>query len=290
MRRSMTSPALPGNQQGFTLVEAVLVITITAILSAIVALFLRVPMQGYLDASRRAELTDTADSAARRISRDLRLALPNSVRIDASGFFLEFLPLAGSGRYRATGDGGTDILDFTTAADNSFDVLGPAISIGAGSSIVVFNLGIAGADAYEGSNRRLYNGVVGAASANIAYQAVSGSPFPFESPGNRFHVITTPVSYVCDQASRTLWRYWNYPIQAAQPGSLAILDGLGGQRARMATNVACTPTLITDMGTRFEYAAGVMQRSGLVSIRLQLQDDSGESVNLYHEVHVSNVP
>jgi MSHA biogenesis protein MshO len=86
-------------QRGFTLIEMIVVITITAIISAVVAVFLRAPIQGYFDASRRADLTDTADSAMRRISRDLHLALPNSVRVSSSGNpAIEFLQTRTGGR------------------------------------------------------------------------------------------------------------------------------------------------------------------------------------------------
>ena len=55
------------SQRGFTLVEAVMVIALTGIVAAIVAVFIRQPVQGYFDTVRRAELTDVADTAARRI-------------------------------------------------------------------------------------------------------------------------------------------------------------------------------------------------------------------------------
>ena len=56
-------------QGGFTLIEAIMVITITGILAAIVAVFIRTPVDGYIDSVARAELTDAADTALRRIAR-----------------------------------------------------------------------------------------------------------------------------------------------------------------------------------------------------------------------------
>ena len=41
-------------QRGFTLVEAVIVIVITGIIAAMVAVFVRTPIQGYVDSARRA--------------------------------------------------------------------------------------------------------------------------------------------------------------------------------------------------------------------------------------------
>jgi len=76
-----------------TLIEMIVVIAITGILAAAVAVFIRRPVEGYIDAARRAELSDVADTALRRITRDLRTVLPNSIRITTAGGvnYLEYL-------------------------------------------------------------------------------------------------------------------------------------------------------------------------------------------------------
>ena len=258
-------------QTGFTLIEAVMVIAITGIVAAVVAVFIQAPVQGYFDSARRAELTDTADTAIRRISRDVHLALPNSVRL-ATPQVVEFLQTRTGGRYRV--DGG-DPLNFAQAnpADTTFDVLGPAVTMASGDQIVIFNLGIPGADVYAGDNRRAYNGAVGAVT-NIA-MAAAALPFPLNSPGRRFQVVDTPVTYICDIAAGTLTRFWGYNITAAQAN-----PPVGGNSALLAQNVtACN----------FTYAPGVTARSGLVSIQLAITQDN-ETVSLYHAVHVSNAP
>lgn len=268
-------------ERGFTLVEAVIVIGITGILAAIVAVFIVRPVEGYYDAARRAEMTDTADTALRRIARDLRLALPNSVRTSGNQA-MEFLLTRTGGRYRAAApDSGTfDILDFNDPNDKSFDVLGPAMSFETTSltnqnEIVIYNLGIPGADAYEGVNRRTYAGPTGAVST---IQITSSEAFPADSPSHRFQVVETPVSYICDLAEGTLTRYWGYTITNAQ--AVPPAPASSAPPALLASNVsACT----------FSYAAGFTARNGLVTLRLSITE-GGETVTLYHEVHVSNVP
>ncbi|HJW54183.1 MAG TPA: prepilin-type N-terminal cleavage/methylation domain-containing protein, partial [Burkholderiaceae bacterium] len=64
----MRRPTL--REKGFTLAEAVIVIVITGIIAGTVAVFLRLPVQGYVDTAARAELTDIADTALRRMTRD----------------------------------------------------------------------------------------------------------------------------------------------------------------------------------------------------------------------------
>ena len=107
----MTMPVFPRpgcalryQQQGFTLAEAVIVIVITGIISAIVAVFIVRPVEGYTQAVARAETTDVADTAMRRIARDVRLALPNSIRVSADQRSLELLLTKTGGRYLAEED------------------------------------------------------------------------------------------------------------------------------------------------------------------------------------------
>jgi MSHA biogenesis protein MshO len=236
-----------------------------------VAVFLRAPLESYVAQDRRARLADAADTALRRMARDIRLALPNSVRVDEAGgvYYLEFLGTRSGGRYRAQGGG--DILDFATA-DSSFDVLGSAIAMQPGDRIAVYNLGIPGADAWAGDTLADFAGAAGSTNSI----AIAPKLLPLASPGNRFQVVEGPVSYVCDPAAGTLTRYWGYSPAATQQTSFAAAT----PRALLATGVS---------GCRFTYQPGVTERGGLVSIALALSRDK-ESVRLYVATQVSNQP
>jgi MSHA biogenesis protein MshO len=63
----------------------IIVISITAIVASITAVFLRAPLQSYQDVQRRASISDTADTAFGFLKRDLQTALPNSVRVSSAG-------------------------------------------------------------------------------------------------------------------------------------------------------------------------------------------------------------
>lgn len=263
-------------QRGVTLIELVVVIVVTGILAAGVALFLRRPVEGYVDASRRATLTDGADTAMRRISRDLRTALPNSVRVDGSGKFVEFIATTSGGRYRAdlTSGGTGDILDFTTA-DISFDVLGPAPATG--TDIVVYNLYNSGStsNAYSGDNRQTLSSV----GATVTFPS---KLFPESSPARRFHIVSGPVIYGCTggQLVRYSGHGYSEPMGTMPPGS--------GSSAVLATNV--------DVGEcSFSYAAGSLgERTGTVSIVLQINSVSAggdtEKVRMFQQVQIGNAP
>lgn len=258
-------------QHGVTLVEMIVVIAVTAVVGAMVAVFLRTPIESYAAQDRRARLADAADTALRRMTREVRLALPNSLRVSTVGgaHYLEFLATRSGGRYRA--EGGGDILDFS-APDTGFDVLGPAVSVQAGDRIAVYNLGIGGADAWAGDTLADYTG----ASGSVNAIAIAAKQFPLASPGQRFQIVEGAVSYVCDPAAGTLTRYWGYAPAAAQPTAFAA----GTAQALLATGVtAC----------RITYQPGVTERGGLLALTLELGRD-GESVRLYASTQVGNQP
>jgi MSHA biogenesis protein MshO len=277
----------PLDMRGFTLLEAIMVIVITGILGALVASF-ATPLRAYFSATQRADLGDEADTALRRISRELHGGLPNSVRVTASGgsSYLEFLPTVTGGRYRATQDCSAactgNILDFSSA-DTGFDVIGTLNQApAAGNEIVIYNLGISGASAYEGSNSAVLTATSSGcvlSTTQICFSA--GKQFPFESPGKRFQIVSGPVTFAC--SGTTLWRYTGYAKQAGQPTNLnAAPLNTATSKTRMATHVDCA-------NSSFTYAPGVTQRTGLVSMRLTIAS-GGETIMLQHQVQVPNVP
>lgn len=279
----MNRPALkPGaSQRGFTLVELVMVIVIMGVIGGIVAVFMRSPIEAYIATSRRAALTDVADTAVRRMARDIRRALPNSIRSSAS--CIEFIPTKTGGRYRVEEavSGDDTSLDFSKA-DSTFNMLGsnsslPAAQrIAANDLVVVYNLGIAGADAYAADN---YTAVtsVGSEAAGETPININGMQFPLASGSNRFHVVDNAepqVAYVCSAGK--LHR------NVASAPSAALSCAASG--ALIATNVNCAQS-------SFSYSGSDLTRNALVSMVLSLQDSSGtETVTLQHEVHVSNTP
>lgn len=300
-------------QRGFTLIEAIIVIVLTGIVSVMAAMFIRVPMKSYIDLTARAELADTADTAVRRIARELHLALPNSVRTvtNSTGSYLELLQTKSGGRYVAVeDDGGASPLQFATGiacgtdpAQCRFQVAGamPAgrQAIAAGDYIVVYNLGpgMEPANAYAdvtncgaaGCNIARVQSVASATNTvNLTPNASGTSAFAAQpagtamvSPQRRFHVVSGPVTYYCDPAAGKLYRYANYPIQAAQP------DAAGGGPLTTARQ-----ELLADGVESCDFNVSMLtSRAGLVTVRLGLFSRvNGDKLGLFQQVHVDNTP
>ena len=146
----------------------------------------------------------------------------------------------------------------------------------------MYNLGPGSlnADAYAsgavtGGNKSRITAVASVAGENVF--SIESRTFTYASPGKRFHVVSGPVTYECipSPTGGQLRRYWGYAISAAQTPT----PPAGGSNALLASNVtACS----------FTYATPA-QRTGVVALSLQIQQ-SGESISLFQQVHVTNVP
>ncbi|TCS39077.1 MSHA biogenesis protein MshO [Paucimonas lemoignei] len=289
--------------RGFTLAEAIIVIVITGIISAIVATFIVKPVEGYTQAVARAETTDVADNAMRRIARDIRLALPNSIRVSADQRSLELLLTKTGGRYLDVEDMQPvgNILNFeasgsclTTPANCRFDVVGllptGSQAIVPGDQIVVYNLGgnfaSLGADAYSGGNRAAVSAVNAATgTVTLAANPFAAQATPMKSPAKRFQVVTTPVTYHCNVGTggtSRLMRYWNYPITALQQSPANVATNAGNNNAILANGV---------QDCRFDYQTLRNINSGLIGIRITMAPTAGSGqIDLVHQVHVDNTP
>lgn len=289
-------------RSGFTLVELVTVIALTAILGMVVWRNLSLPVRAFNDGARRAEATATAQLAVERISREIRLALPNSVRVSGDGAAIEFLRAPGSGRYRSTADSAdasADPLDLTRSSD-TFQMLGEwglgTLRTGTGLAqclsgvadcLVIYNTGspanCSGQTAGTRTNAWCGDNLAGILSADAATRMLSvsrssaGTAWPTGSPEQRFYIVDTAVSFVCSGGE--LRRYAGYGIAATQPVPPA------GTGALLADRVSTCS---------FGYDPGSASRTGLVSIGIALSyttlDGANERISLLVQAHVPNSP
>ena len=293
-------------QRGFTLIELIIVIVISAVLAATLVVFLKPAMQGYLASRARADLTDQADTALRRMVRDVRLAVPNSVRTPNAQCF-ELLPTSTGGRYRAgpetlndSGPGCTPGANCSAPLDTArattvFDVLTPLSSTPVvGDWVVVGNQ--TPADVYGGANRAAISAVAALGGASAATYgrlriSIASTQFPLGYDGARFTVVPNAqqaVFYICSGADGTLdaggngkgtlYRLANYGFNSAYPGSCP-----------STAAAAVLATRVRSCSFIYDPNQGATQQNGFVWMELELARNS-EAAHLAMGAHVENGP
>lgn len=286
-------------ERGFTLIELVLVIVIGGVVAATIAVFLRPAVEGWLAVRLRSDLSDQAANALRTVQRDVRAAVPNSIRTPSDQCF-ELVPTIAGGRFRREPDIANDTpangcpggaacsrpLDVGTATTD-FDVLTPLAATPAPGDFVVIGAQSA-ADVYGGTHRAAITAVsTPAAALGRLRISVAAQQFPPGYDGGRFVVVPQAqqsVFYVCSgagvaggQGTGTLHRVTR-AFDAAWPASCPSTAG----QPVLATNVA---------SCSFVYDAnqGATQQSGFVWMRLELRRGD-ERVPLLMGTHVLNAP
>jgi MSHA biogenesis protein MshO len=290
---------LKRQNNGFTLIEMIVVMVLVGILAGTLFMILRGPMQAISANEGRARLVDIAETALQRMTREIRLALPYSIRVSGAGA-VEFLRILDGGRYRNKGasrlkfnqkNGTFDSLSTLNNAGSVATGTGSTACInGSADCMVVYNIGqpltVASATA-SGSSANAYLGASAAYEGNIATVSaaaansvsfdnndLAGWSFSFKSPRQRFHIVDTPVSFVCSGGE--VHRFSGYaitPTQSVTPG--------GTDNLLVDQVSACTFTL----------RAPTLTRAGLLTVSLTINDATlGQSVTLLQQVHLDNVP
>ncbi len=199
----------PRHAHGFTMIELVVAMLVASIMVGLASMMLTTPIHAYLAQARRAELSDSAEAAMRSLSSDLRRALPNSVRIRATGPLrvVEMIDVQHIALFRTAGAG--DLM--TPGADTGFDTLIaiPPEVPNNGVRVVVGNLRD---DDVANSAYRTNAGVItppGAASIPAAYNHISINPafaFSQSSAHRRAYIIGNVTRYRCDLGTGELRR------------------------------------------------------------------------------------
>jgi len=273
--------------RGFTLVELIVVITITAIVGVFLVFFLTTPVNAYFAQTRRSDLVDAEDRILRNLTADVTTALPGSLRRTASGSILAFELLATTGvaRYYGTGDKsylppaqqGPQELSTGSLDSDGFYTIG---HYGATTGyLAVTRPGAPSPYALTGIMTSMFTVTVNGATSEDQV-ALTGGGFTFSgvSPTNRSFIVSGPVTYICDTTPtvQTLRRYWGYAVTAAQPSNPSAAPlAAPTPNSLIATNVtACTFTPYQPAGTN----AGQM-----LLLRVTLTNNA-EVLQVFHEI------
>lgn len=265
-----------GRQTAFTMIELVIVIVLLGILSVSFAKILSQSVSGYMDAKGRNEHSQTAKWVTEVISRSVREALPQSVRTGTSGNLdcVEYVEIVNASSY------------FNLPANgpvSSFNIVSYDLVFQAGLSVAI--MPINASSIYVGNNVVTpIASIVSSGPQQSLITLTSPTNFAQRSPQNRLYILSSPITFCLNNNTGLISRYSNYGFSA----SLAFPPGSGNSET-IGENFWAN-------GNVFNYQSGSLQRSGLLQINFVIQDrnrfpsGTAESFEVFHEVHIRNVP
>lgn len=264
--------------RGFTIIEIVVALAISAVVVAFAAMFIGAPVNAYMTQSRHAELVDAAGSPWPHIERDLHVALPNSVRYRVNGNVrvLEMLKVVDSARY------------MTSRSASSIATAGTFRGVahpGAVKYASINNLGTAAVNAYLLTNSMtpVNRTITVSSSATPGEDIVTINPaFAFaagDSPKHRIYLVSEPVTYLCDVSAGTVRRYSGYSIasnQASRDTAAELTGALATGNILVARNItACS--FVAPLGTAYH--------GQIITARFTATRD-GQTVTMLHQAEV----
>jgi MSHA biogenesis protein MshO len=288
---------------GFTLIELIVVIVISAIVAVFMVVFLDTPIESYFAQTRRSDLVDSAHRISDALTVDARTALPNSMRVNPAGTALELLATTGVARYYGEHDkyaqgGGQSNEELTIGSPATFfGTLDLFTSQALPHQAPYLSIGNLGTTAYTAYNRA--TGVMTPASTVVTIQSnPPPTPPPASVPGeNQVHltpqmtfkalgapltqplvhnayIVSGPVSYVCkanaaNPAAGTLKRYSGYAVTTAQAVPPA------GTGALIAHDVSACTISVVPAPTGYAY--------GQIAILTVTLSSNGDSLQVFLE-------
>lgn len=272
---------------GYTLIELIVVIVLLGITSAFIFSYIRFGAQIFSDATGREQLVSQSRFAVERLTRELRNAVPRSIRVRAndSQRCIEFMPLLTSSSYLQIAKPGP------TSGNDFIGVLPHDTSSIANQYLLVYATNTNFVYGNSPLRRKIIDSfTLDTPAAGLITIAYNDSPsfFPTDSPARRYFVGGQPVSWCYNENTSSLERYQGYGLVATQYTQAQLLSGFSGVGERMAVDI---DNNLTNDELPFRVFEATLQRSSLVQIDLRFRRSAAnEPLQVLHEVHIPNVP
>ena len=258
---------------GFTLVEVITVMVILGIVAAIGSHFVVSTIDSYDEMQQRTKLVAKGRLVIEQMTRQLREALPNGLRVSSSGDCVEFLPMLVGANYE-------DLLpdaSNSVAATTSITTIPFSFSPSSGTMHVVVAALNDGEIYSTGSpNSRVTSGSFSALASYSSIPLGAAHTFLRNSISRRVYITEDPKRFCV--SGTDLVMYFGYGLNT---GTLGDTDP-GGSSAIMAQDIAAS-------GSAFSLSSGSVDRNAILAISLQFNQGRNQVV-LEQQVMVRNVP
>lgn len=260
--------------KGFTLIELVAVLVILAITATIGSRFIVVAVDGYRTVEQSDVLVGKAGTSIEQVTRYLRNAVPNSVRVGASGNCVEWFPGLGGSFYEGQVADAENMAPLSTSVSTT-----PfSIELASGNGYHIFIGAMSADEIYTSllpSSRGAMSTPAGATITSLTLS--SAHRFERNSISQRVFVGDDPKR-ICLSTER-LVLYENYGVDTSALGSVA---NPGGSEILLASGVSAD-------GTAFALSAGSEDRNTTLDINLTFSSGDFTAAQ-FQKVFIRNVP
>jgi MSHA biogenesis protein MshO len=240
------------NQRGFTLMEMVITIVLLGIVGVMSVELIMPIIGGYTNARATDRLYNEAKFAVERIDRELRMAIPNTLRETDGGTGVQFGLLADAGYYS------------DSHADNDKIEVDSTMY---GNLNINDNLSIYNTDSVNFYNGNRVYQLTNKLAANIIQLDSNLTP---HSPSRRLYLLDAPVTFY--HSGTQLLRSFDYGLGSNNFGTS------GGDV--LATRVE---------SATFTYNPGSLSRNATLQIDLTMAEKDLH-LDYSHQIHIRNVP
>jgi len=251
------------SESGFSLVELIAVIVILGLISSVGVSFVIKTTQSYQDTQARAKMAMRARQAMERMTRQLRAALPYSVRVTNAGQCIEFMPIASGGFYLNPVSDSQN----TAPAQSSIVVAPHQIDFGTADYMTIGAM--SSTEIYGGSGLSIASVV----SRNSTIVNLSGAKIWLRNSVNkRFYLLNSPQAFCVDAGQ--LKYFENQSLSAA---SINTTNGF----SLLSSDVTAT--------TPFRLTMASDNRNTEIVLSLTFSE-TGQSLDFIQQVMIRNVP